>query len=487
MNKPVKNSSVYLVSLCEGAAVMSTELCGSKILSPFYGSSLYVWASVIAVTLGSLAGGYFFGGRLSEKGNQSNKLVLILLIAAVYMGCMPLISNFFPLLAVIFPLLSAVVISSVAILLVPMLLMGAASPLIIAIIADNKKDPGRVSGTVYAVSTVGGIISTFLCGFWLIPDYGINITILLFALVLAVSLLLFVPKKSKATVGIIIIALITLSFGSKPSTKNCIFQKDGLLGKLNVIDDTIKSEKGIEIIRKLLVNNVVQSELELKSNKPVSGYISILDSNIAELKSGKALVLGLGGGLTANVFVKKGYEVEGVDMDQRIIDVAKNYFYLNKNVKTIQDDARHFVAKADATYDLILVDLFKAEEQPVHTVTKECFLLMKEKLKKGGAIILNWHGYLKGQMGLGTCILLNTLKASGLTYKICALTKEEDQRNLVIFASLEEPSIKYFEIFEAITATKLINTDNRPLLEKYNASANQTWRENYIHYYYSGN
>ena len=87
---------------------------------------------------------------------------------------------------------------------------------------------------------------------------------------------------------------------------------------------------------------------------------------------------------------------------------------------------------------------------------------------------------------MGTSILLNTLKRSGFNYKIAATSKKEDERNLVIFSGIKEPILKQFEINPQINSTDLVNSDDHPVLEKYNALANQTWRKNYILYYYSG-
>lgn len=461
---------------------MATELCGSKLISPYFGSSLYVWASVIAITLGSLAAGYFFGGKLSLKENKIRILRLILALSAVYMGFMPIITNAFAPIAIGFPLLGAVVVSAVLLLVFPMFLMGAASPIVISIQTENANDSGRVSGLVYSVSTVGGIISTFLCGFYFIPEFGISTTLILFGALLLTSLLLILQKTSPFKLLLFLFILIILGFTNKAPIKNCIYESDGLLGKLNVINDTI----GGVAIRKLLVNNVVQSEMDLQSKKSVSQYVTLLDSNIGPVSQTKALVLGLGGGLTSNLLVKKGFSVEGVELDQRIINIGYDFFGLNRNVKAICDDARHYLNVSPEHYSLILMDVFKAEEQPSHVLTMESIETIKKMLVGNGQLIINWHGYAEGQRGLGTSILLNTLKRSGFKYKLAAASEKEDERNLLIFAGLAEPIIRQNEVNPILQSTELVNTDNQPVLEKYNAIANQTWRKNYILYYYSG-
>jgi MFS family permease len=477
-----KNNSIYIISFCEGAAVMATELCGSKLISPYFGSSLYVWASVIAVTLGSLAAGYFYGGRLSLKENRVQILRLILAVSAVYMGFMPIITNLFAPIAMGFSLVTAVVLSSILLLVLPMFLMGAASPIIISIQAETGNEAGRVSGLVYSISTVGGIISTFLCGFYFIPEFGVSTTLIVFGCLLLVSLLLMLQKKSPFKILVFLMILIVLGFTNKTPSKNCIYETDGMLGKLNVINDTVNSN----VIRKLLVNNVVQSEMDLQTKKSVSKYITVLDSNISQVHHQNALVLGLGGGLTSNLLVKKGYAVTGVELDRRIIDIGYNYFNLDKNVITFCDDARHYINISSEQYFVILIDIFKAEEQPSHILTIESLEKIKKILTYDGQLIINWHGYVEGERGIGTSILLNTLTESGFSYRIAAASEKEGERNLVIFAGLKEQELKQFEVKPAIQATDLVNSDNRPVLEKYNALANQSWRKNYILYYYSG-
>ena len=171
-----------------------------------------------------------------------------------------------------------------------------------------------------------------------------------------------------------------------------------------------------------------------------------------------------------------------------------NYFDLNENVFLYCDDARYYInvasknysGKYQKVYDLILIDIFKAEEQPSHVLTIESLEKMKTMLDPEGQLIINWHGYVEGERGMGTSILMNTLKKSGFKYKMAAASDKEDERNLVFFASLSEPTIKQFEVKPTVQATELVNSDNHPVLEKYNALANQSWRKNYILYYYSG-
>lgn len=465
---------------------MATELCGTKLIAPYFGSSLYVWSAVIAVTLGSLAAGYFYGGRLSLRNNRSRIVFSILLISALYMGCMPLLSGMLKLLAGGLPLLPAVTLSAFVLLFPPMFLMGATSPLIISLQTTEAAQSGRVSGLVYSISTAGGILATFLSGYFLIPAFGLQITLLVFAILLLASLLFLMQPMGNVRIGSIFLVLIFLGFKQAPRPKNCIYEKDGLLGKLDILEDSVHHGDSLKVIRKLLVNHVVQTEMDLEDHHSVSDYVRMLDANVKP-GSGKALVLGLGGGLTSNLLTEKGYGVEGVELDERIIRLAEHYFFLNKKVRTICDDARHFINNSNEKYSVILMDVFKAEEQPAHVITCESLAKTRELLAPAGQLIINWHGYSSGDKGLGTSILINTLKNAGFRCRATAASDQEDYRNLVFFASLEDKGPLQFEKKINTQPCGLLNTDQHPLLEKYNADANQSWRKNYIRYYYSSN
>ena len=193
--------------------------------------------------------------------------------------------------------------------------------------------------------------------------------------------------------------------------------------------------------------------------------------------------MGLGGGVTANLFQEKNYKTDGVEFDEEIIEAAINFFDLNKNVKPICSDARYFLNNCTKKYDLVLVDIFKAEEQPSHVITIESLNKLKNNLSDSAQLIINWHGYLTGQKGLGSCVLFNTLIKSGYKVKVCSTSNDENYRNLLFVCALNEIKNLPFEIESAFEGTSLINTDDLPLFEKYNALANKTWRGNYLNYY----
>jgi spermidine synthase len=470
---------LLILSFIEGAVVMTAELCGAKLLAPIFGSSLYVWASVMGITLMALAAGYFFGGLVSVKSNNHQRaLFTILGLAALFVVLMPVISYYLIPRISYLPFLIAVVLGTILLLFFPVFLLGASSPLFISL-QSGSSDAGKVSGTVYAVSTAGGIVSTFLCGFYLIPGAGLTACLVGFgALLFFVNLAVF--KFFKPFQLFLFAGFVYLNFQFGLKKHGQLFVSESIMGRLEVLDIVIEKEP----IRILRINNIVQSEMNLKTKNSVSDYVALLDTLIpVRRQKGSALVLGLGGGLNANLLAEKNYNTEGVELDERIIDVAKKYFYLGANVITVCEDARYFLNHCKRKYDVVLIDIFKAEEQPSHILTAESLLQLKNNLNPGAVIYINWHGYVKGNRGEGTAILNNTLKQAGLEVVMCSRSADENYRNIMFVAALNKPENLPYQLQEELFASNLVNTDNLPLLEKYNAQANKTWRVNYLRYY----
>ncbi|MBL7913274.1 MAG: fused MFS/spermidine synthase [Bacteroidia bacterium] len=474
---------LLFLSFIEGAVVMAAELCGAKLLAPIYGSSLYVWASVMGLTLAALALGYFFGGLVSERSERhTKKLFQILIFASLFVMFMPVLSRYvIPWLSYM-PFLIAVVLSTFLLLFFPVFFLGASSPLFIFIQTKENNLSGKVSGTVYAISTLGGIISTFLCGFYLIPAIGLTYCLLGFGALLFISSC--VIFRSYKTVHMVLFAAfiyLNLQFTLLKNTQ--LFFGNSILGQLEV-QDVLNEKK--ETVRILKINSIIQTEMNLKTKRSVSEYVKLLDTLVLYSANPKAaLVLGLGGGLTANLLQEKNYMTDGVEFDENIIKAAVNYFDLNKNVKPVCSDARYFLNHCTKRYDLVLVDIFKAEEQPSHVLTVESLDKLKHNLSDSALLIINWHGYIVGQKGMGTAILKNTLQRSGYSVTICTSSDDENYRNLLFVCSLKAFGSKPFQIDARLEKTDLVNTDDRPFFEKYNALANKTWRANYLNYYQS--
>lgn len=189
--KPSVLKILYLVSFVEGGALMAVELLGAKMIAPYYGTSIYVWSAVLACTLGGLALGYLLGGIISQKYPGQKIVYSVVALSALVTFLLPLTGNFIMELTMTMPLKAGITLSALVILSPPVLLFGMVSPMIIELLAGSTSAVGKVAGTVYAISTVGGICATFLTGFYLAPFVGIKESAWLMGGLLAIWPLLY--------------------------------------------------------------------------------------------------------------------------------------------------------------------------------------------------------------------------------------------------------------------------------------------------------
>ncbi|MHB8879893.1 MAG: fused MFS/spermidine synthase [Thermodesulfovibrionales bacterium] len=169
----------FVVFIC-GAIVMSFEILGSRVLAPNFGSSVFVWGSLISVFLAGLSAGYYLGGRLSDINPSSKKLSLIIIAPGVLFLTFPLYSA--PISDWLFVKdlgvrMSPLIASSI-LFLIPSVFLGIVSPYTAKLMICSLHTSGKTIGTLYALSTFGSIIGTLITSFYLITLAGVNALIM---------------------------------------------------------------------------------------------------------------------------------------------------------------------------------------------------------------------------------------------------------------------------------------------------------------------
>ena len=185
------NWFLFLVLLVEGGSLMAVELVGAKLIAPYYGNSLYVWAAVLATTLGGLTIGYYTGGKLSLSQPNIKTMLKIISASAVLVLLMPMISGAVMSATLGLELRTGIVLSCVIFLMPPLIAFGMVGPMAVRLMTTNVENVGKVAGTVYFTSTVGGIATTFLFGFYLIPFWGLKMSAYLTGSALALLPIIF--------------------------------------------------------------------------------------------------------------------------------------------------------------------------------------------------------------------------------------------------------------------------------------------------------
>lgn len=488
---------------------MVAELAGGKMLAPFYGTSLYVWASTLALTLGGLTMGYYWGGELSKRPIQQRKqtLFIILAIASALVIIMPMSARFIMANTLDMNFLSGVVTSQLFFLLPPILGMGMVSPMLISLIAENNES-GKAAGLIYAISTLGGVIATMITGFWLVPVVGITLPCIIAGGLLLLLTIIVLRPKNKVAAGATLLLLIPAFFfycnAQKRETDKykILYHSEGMLGQVKVVD-FVYTENGMNIpSRVMLVNHNWQTWISSKDKMfSFLYYTRFTDAVIKSMPTGSnALLIGLGGGTVAHQLEEYGINYDAVEIDGRLPMLAEKYFGLKSAIaNTVVDDGRHYINVCKKKYDLIIVDALLGENIPSHLLSKEAFVKMKSLLKETGKIFIEFDGIRKEDDGLAQQMVHNTLIAAGYNCSVFSSSPNRTNYDIMYVATINNNSsydtvqirtdtyypikgkLKMFEVTDMLTnPTDAIVTDETPGLDYHLRDRMIAFREEYL-------
>ena len=501
VNKDIR-SSVYLFAILEGASVMAIELISSRMLAPYFGSSLFVWSAVIGFTLLGLALGYYFGGTLQVKYPAMKALACILLLASVFLILMHIISEHTITAFTGVDMNVAVIIVCTIIIVPPLLFLGMVPTLLIRHISASASDAGRTAGNIFALSSVSGIIALLVMGFYIIPEYGLTMpSIIIGVIVGAYPVISYVKQKKYIVLLWLLLIPLTLSVKYTAVSKDVDVKyfSEGLLGQILVADISNTIDNKPRTDRILFVNRIGQSFFDAKTGASTSDYLIYVSSVVSKMPANsKVLLIGLGGGSIVNILHKGlGHQVDVVELDERIADVAHEYFYLDKDISVIVDDGRHYLETTEKKYDLIFFDAFKGDFTPAHLYTLESFRKARSLLNKNGMIIVNYFGIINGKAGTAGRSVYKTLSATGLNTRILPTIGEEESRNLLLVAGngdmhfndlkyplkLSDKVVDMDTLFLDPNRLDMKNasilTDDRPILERTSFEPAMVWRKWY--------
>jgi len=173
-----------------------------------------------------------------------------------------------------------------------------------------------------------------------------------------------------------------------------LFDKDTHYGNMKVVDYTY----GRWHTRELLVDGTVQTGMDMKSGQAVYSYpylVSILPYSLHP-EGRRCLVIGLGGGVVADWYMRKGIVTDVVDIDPDIVDAAKVYFSFRSNGKISIEDARYFLSRSEETYDYVVLDVFSGEAAPAHVMSLQALKTLRARMTEKGVLAINFIGKLKG-------------------------------------------------------------------------------------------
>lgn len=200
-HSPVINWTVFTLAFTSGFIIMSIELLGGRILAPYFGSSIYVWGSIITVFMVSLSIGYLTGGHLSLNSPRLNRYGLFFLLAAVTTVPLIIFGNDmmdWVFLRVADPRYGSL-LAATLLFFIPTAILGMIAPYSVRLLVQEAHQSGRVAGGLYFVSTLGSALGTLLTSFYFVLLFEINAILMTMAVVLTLCFIIAVAVDRVVT------------------------------------------------------------------------------------------------------------------------------------------------------------------------------------------------------------------------------------------------------------------------------------------------
>jgi spermidine synthase len=391
-----------------GAASLGAEISAARLLAPYFGASTIIWANTIATVLIALSAGYALGGRLADRRGDLRGLCLVVLVAGVLLAIVPFVSG--PFLRLSVNALGALSVggflgSLAAVLVlvaVPVLLLGTVAPYANRLSVDSLADTGKTTGGLYAISTVGSLVGTFLAALLLIPLIGTHRTFITFALALvlvaAVGLrswrILVVPAVVAAS-----LALPPASVGADVRGGRVIYETETPYQYARVI----QFRDGVRWLQ--LNEGVAVHSLYRPGSFLTNGYWDDFLALPFATGAGaphRIAILGDAAGTVARAYGHyfPATRVDAVELDAELTAIGRRYFHLGgPNLRTYTADARPWLQASHGRYDSIFLDAYRQPYIPFYLVTHEFFAAVRAHLNPGGTLIVN-VGHLPGSNAL---------------------------------------------------------------------------------------
>ncbi|MDP6690994.1 MAG: fused MFS/spermidine synthase [Alphaproteobacteria bacterium] len=403
-----------------GGIVLSLELLASRIMTPYFGVSLYIWTGILSVTLVFLALGYFLGGKATRLGRTSRDLELtflsalivaalaILLAAAIYPALFPILARRH--------LIVGSFVAAGLLLALPLILLSALNPILIAMQPRNSAETGlrgdSGAGRIFFISTIGSVCGVLFTAFVFIPNIGNFQAILTLGILLCLPAILFAqfagigPAGAKWKLslagGFVAAACIALLLGREgylrlitsstvgQQTFNIVAEYTSVFGNIKIAEVRARDGDGA-VERYLIKDGVIQAHTSL-NNQSLAMYSYALRSlaHSHAPTAGRAIVFGLGAGIVPRNLARDGLQVSVVEINPDALAAAVAHFGFQADAVDMHlQDARTFAHNCENSYDVAIVDLFRGDSIPDYLRTREFFFDLKRCLKSDGVMVLN--------------------------------------------------------------------------------------------------
>jgi predicted membrane-bound spermidine synthase len=378
---------------------MIFEILGSRILGPYFGTSIFVWTSLIGIIMGSLSVGYWLGGVVSDKRKDYAILAWMLLLAGVFM-LITALGHDYALRRIVkyIPEFRLRTVFAVVILFGPAsVFLAMVLPYTAKMVMINVRTSGSSVGNLYALSTIGSILGTFSAGFLLVPAFGYALVLFstaVFLMILALTLFLLDKKTVMllAGSGISVVLIFTwfISYNKPIDYLDIDTQYNRVL-----IYHT-KDEASGRPVKMLKVNDEKSSAMFTDADDDlvfdVLKYYRLVEHFNPDFRN--SLMIGGSGYAFPKDYLRRYSEasIDVVEIDPGLTKIAKQYFNLTDDprLKVYHEDGRTYLNKCEKKYDAIFMDAYKSMlTVPYQLTTSEAVQKMHNILNENGAVYAN--------------------------------------------------------------------------------------------------
>jgi spermidine synthase len=410
--------------------LLGVEIAASRVVAPYFGTSLFVWGSLIGVVLTGLAVGYWLGGALADRLPATRLLLSVMGLAALLVLAIPVVDDTVLRWVVEWdpgpranPFVAAVVLFGI-----PSVVFAAVTPIAVRLVSRSVTSVGRTAGRLFAISTAGSIVGTFATAFFLIPAFGTNqllamASATLFGAIVLVAAVERLPIPAGAgALGVALAVVAALSFATPPGSRltgaaaenwspvyrergdagvrvdhsdegfRVIFSRDTQYHRLAVVED--------DDSRYLRFDNSFQSGMYV--DRPFATRFAYSDffhlGRAYRPEAQSLLMVGLGGGSAMKRLSRDFPEMElkAVEIDPVVVDVAYEHFAMPRDIEVEVDDGRRYLFRNERQWDVIGLDAYYSDSIPFHLATREFLELVRDRLAPGGVVVANVIGSLEG-------------------------------------------------------------------------------------------
>jgi predicted membrane-bound spermidine synthase len=419
----VQGGLLVILVFVAGACTLAVEMAASRLLSPYFGTSLFVWANLIGLILLYLTLGYYIGGRVADRYPYPSVLYGITAVASLLIAMIPVVSR--PILSWSLSAFATYsvgtfygsLVSVILLFSVPMILLGCVSPYAIRLRVEQIGKSGRIAGLLYAISTAGSIVGTFTSVLILIPDVGTRLTVFIFAALLLVNSLVGLllprlggvyppgvqpPKNGKRLLSLLLVVPMVLLLGGMQGP---IKPPSGTGGGGILIEEHESPHNYIQVVRvgnetQLILNeglgiHSIYNPDQLLTRGPWDYFLIAPYFNnplYTQDQVKRVCIIGLGAGTSPREFTAAygPIPIDGVELDEKIVEMGRKHFQMNEpNLNVIVQDGRYFLQTTSQKYDIIGLDAYQQPYIPFQLTTVEFLREVRSHLTPTGVAVFN--------------------------------------------------------------------------------------------------